>query len=86
VHPTEPKPILSVIGRLACDDRSTHSGDVWYCRYNSPFKGLHARRELTESTGAAWPTRDVLTEPRRAIDVFGALFARRSLPTSRMQQ
>jgi len=46
--------------------------------HNSPFEGLHARvGDLVEShrRGLA-RLEDMLAEPKRAVDVFGALFAR----------
>jgi hypothetical protein len=46
--------------------------------HNEPFRGLHARLDHLErgQRRALERLRDVLAQPRRAVDVFGALFAR----------
>jgi glyoxylase-like metal-dependent hydrolase (beta-lactamase superfamily II) len=80
VHPTEPEadPLSDWLGSLAMIVGRIPDDVLVLPAHNSPFKGLHARaRELTEShrRGLA-RLEDMLTEPRRVIDVFGALFAR----------
>jgi glyoxylase-like metal-dependent hydrolase (beta-lactamase superfamily II) len=80
VHPTEPEanPLSDWLGSLAMIVRRIPSDVLVLPAHNSPFKGLHARAgELTESHRRGLERlEDMLTEPRRAIDVFGALFAR----------
>jgi glyoxylase-like metal-dependent hydrolase (beta-lactamase superfamily II) len=46
--------------------------------HNEPFRGLHARLDHLErgQRRALERLRDTLAQPRRAVDVFGALFAR----------
>jgi hypothetical protein len=51
--------------------------------HNEPFRGLHARLDALASgqNRALDRLRRRLAEPRRAIDVFGALFARQIADT-----
>jgi glyoxylase-like metal-dependent hydrolase (beta-lactamase superfamily II) len=84
VYPTEPEadPLDDWLRSLA-DIKQRIPDDVLVLpAHNSPFKGLHARiEELLEShrTGLARLER-ALTKPSRAVDVFGALFARPITP------
>jgi len=80
VHPTEPEadPLSDWLSSLAMIKLRIPHDVLVLPAHNSPFIGLHARvDELIEShrRGLA-RLEDLLTEPKRAIDVFGALFAR----------
>jgi len=80
VFPTEPEadPLgdwLASIDML----RTTIPDDVLVLpAHNEPFHGLHARLDRLAAGHARGLTRlrDRLAEPRRVVDVFGALFAR----------
>jgi glyoxylase-like metal-dependent hydrolase (beta-lactamase superfamily II) len=80
VHPTEPEadPLNDWLRSLAMINQRIPDDVLVLPAHNSPFKGLHARvDELMEShrLGLA-RLEDLLAEPKRAIDVFGALFTR----------
>jgi glyoxylase-like metal-dependent hydrolase (beta-lactamase superfamily II) len=80
VQPTEPEadPLSDWLNSLAMIGRRIPDDVLVLPAHNSPFTGLHTRvQELIEShqRGLA-RLEEMLTEPRRAIDVFGALFAR----------
>jgi glyoxylase-like metal-dependent hydrolase (beta-lactamase superfamily II) len=80
VYPTEPDadPLNDWLNSLA-DIKKRIPDDVLVLpAHNSPFKGLHARiDELIESHRAGLARLEsALATPRRAVDVFGALFAR----------
>jgi glyoxylase-like metal-dependent hydrolase (beta-lactamase superfamily II) len=80
VYPTEPdaNPLADWLGSLADIKRRIPDDVLVLPAHNSPFKGLHARiDELIEShrTGLE-QLESVLVTPKRAVDVFGALFAR----------
>ncbi len=80
VHPTEPdaNPLRDWLNSLAMIKQRIPDDVLVLPAHNSPFKGLYARvDELIESHqhGLA-RLEDLLAEPKRAIDVFGALFAR----------
>ena len=80
VYPTEPdaNPLADWLGSLADIKRRIPDDVLVLPAHNSPFKGLHARiDELVEShrTGLE-RLQSVLVAPQRAVDVFGALFAR----------
>jgi len=80
VHPTEPEanPLSDWLGSLAMIFQRIPDDVLVLPAHNSPFRGLHARAgELIESHRRGLKRlEDILAEPRRAIDVFGALFAR----------
>jgi glyoxylase-like metal-dependent hydrolase (beta-lactamase superfamily II) len=81
VHPTEPEadPLGEWIASLA-HLRATLGDDLLVLpAHGEPFKGLHARLDrLTRGheTGLLRLRRSLAEGPKRAIDVFGALFAR----------
>jgi glyoxylase-like metal-dependent hydrolase (beta-lactamase superfamily II) len=80
VYPTEPEadPLDDWLRSLADIKRRIPDDVLVLPAHNSPFKGLHARiEELLEShrTGLA-RLEHALSKPSRAVDVFGALFAR----------
>ncbi len=80
VYPTEPEanPLGDWLNSLAAIKQRIPDDVLVLPAHNSPFKGLHARiDELIEShhTGLA-RLESALSVPRRAVDVFGALFAR----------
>src|SRR6202011_894894 len=80
VQPTEPEanPLGDWLGSLAMIGQRVPDDVLVLPAHNSPFKGLHARLgELIESHRRGLARLEgLLTEPRRAVDVFGALFAR----------
>jgi glyoxylase-like metal-dependent hydrolase (beta-lactamase superfamily II) len=80
VYPTEPdgNPLDDWLNSLAAIKRRIPDDVLVLPAHNSPFKGLHARiDELTQShRDNLARLESVLIEPRRAVDVFGALFAR----------
>jgi glyoxylase-like metal-dependent hydrolase (beta-lactamase superfamily II) len=80
VYPTEPDadPLGDWLTSLSAINERVPDDVLVLPAHNSPFKGLHARvGDLAEShrRGLA-RIEEILTEPKRAIDVFGALFAR----------
>jgi glyoxylase-like metal-dependent hydrolase (beta-lactamase superfamily II) len=80
VYPTEPEanPLDDWLNSLAAIQQRIPDDVLVLPAHNSPFKGLHARiDELIEShrTGLA-RLESALAVPRRAVDVFGALFTR----------
>jgi glyoxylase-like metal-dependent hydrolase (beta-lactamase superfamily II) len=80
VHPTEPEadPLSDWLNSLAMISQRIPDDALILPAHNSPFKGLHARvDELIEShrLGLA-RLENLLSEPKRAVEVFGALFAR----------
>jgi glyoxylase-like metal-dependent hydrolase (beta-lactamase superfamily II) len=80
VNPTEPDadPMLDWLASLAKIRREVPDDVLVLPSHNECFQGLHARID-TLSRGQAQALRrlqDSLTLPQRAIDVFGALFAR----------
>jgi glyoxylase-like metal-dependent hydrolase (beta-lactamase superfamily II) len=80
VYPTEPEanPLDDWLNSLAAIQQRIPDDVLVLPAHNSPFKGLHARiDELIGShrTGLA-RLESALAVPRRAVDVFGALFAR----------
>jgi glyoxylase-like metal-dependent hydrolase (beta-lactamase superfamily II) len=80
VHPTEPDadPLGEWLASLA-RIRAIVPDDVLVLpAHNLPFRGLHARiDELADGHARGLAAlRTVLAEPRRAVDVFGALFRR----------
>jgi glyoxylase-like metal-dependent hydrolase (beta-lactamase superfamily II) len=80
VYPTEPDadPLADWLHSLAGIKRQVPDDVLVLPSHNSPFLGLHARiDELIESHRAGLSRlRSALAEPRRAVDVFGALFSR----------
>jgi glyoxylase-like metal-dependent hydrolase (beta-lactamase superfamily II) len=84
VYPTEPDadPLSDWLNSLAMISQRIPDDVLVLPAHNSPFKGLHARAgELIEShrRGLA-RLENLLAEPKRAIEVFGALFARPITP------
>lgn len=80
VYPTEPDadPLNDWLNSLAGIKKRIPDDVLVLPAHNSPFKGLHARiDELIESHRAGLARLEsALATPRRAVDVFGALFAR----------
>ena len=80
VHPTEPDadPLSDWLRSLAMIIRRIPDDVLVLPAHNSPFKGLHARvGELIESHQRGLERLEsLLAEPKRAVEVFGALFAR----------
>lgn len=81
VHPTEPAadPLADWLQSIEHIRRRVPDSVLVLPAHNEPFVGLHARLdELRDSVlHALQRLRDCLGEPRRAVDVFGALFRRR---------
>ena len=80
VFPTEPNanPLDDWLGSLE-RLRATLSGDLLVLpAHGEPFRGLHARLDKMSAghADALERLRGRLAEPRRVVDVFGALFAR----------
>lgn len=80
VHPTEPDadPLTDWLDSLARIKSRVPDDVLVLPAHNSPFRGLHARAdELIEShQRGLLRLQELLSQPRRVIDVFGALFAR----------
>ncbi len=87
VFPAEPDadPLSGWLASLDKVEREVPDDVLVLPSHNEPFRGLHARlAQLRESQRKALGRlREVLREPRRAVDVYGALFAR---PITRDQQ
>lgn len=80
VHPTEPDadPLSGWLDSLARIKSRVPDDVLVLPAHNSPFRGLHARaNELIEShQRGLHRLQEMLSQPRRAVDVFGALFGR----------
>ena len=81
VFPTEPDadPLAEWIASLAKIKHEVPDDALVLPAHNDPFRGLHARLDqlaIGHERGLE-RLREILEEPRRAVDVFGALFARR---------
>jgi glyoxylase-like metal-dependent hydrolase (beta-lactamase superfamily II) len=84
VYPTEPdaNPLADWLGSLSKIVQQVPDDVLVLPAHNSPFIGLHARcRELNDSHRRGLERLEaMLVEPRRAIDVFAALFSRKITP------
>lgn len=80
VFPTEPDadPISDWLASIDRIKREVPDDVLVLPAHNEPFHGLHTRldRLADGQAGALGRLREALREPRRAVDVFGALFAR----------
>ena len=81
LHPTEPDadPLADWLGSLAKLKREIPDETLVLPAHNDPFRGLHARLDHLDRghrVGLERLEQRLAQEPRRAIDVFGALFAR----------
>ena len=80
VYPTEPlaDPLADWLQSIEKIRRLVPDDVLVLPAHNEPFRGLHARLEHLAAGHASGleRLRDSLREPRRAVDVFGALFAR----------
>jgi glyoxylase-like metal-dependent hydrolase (beta-lactamase superfamily II) len=80
VFPTEPEadPMGDWLDSLDKIRREVPDDVLVLPAHNEPFRGLHARLDyLARSQHQALDRlRDALSEPRRAVDVFGQLFSR----------
>lgn len=80
VYPTEPDadPLGDWLTSLAALKLSVPDDVRVLPAHNSPFQGLHARIDALIASHRQGLARlqDLLRQPRRAVDVFGALFAR----------
>lgn len=80
VFPTEPEadPMGDWLDSLDKIRREVPDDVLVLPAHNEPFRGLHARLDyLSRSQHQALDRlRDALSEPRRAVDVFGQLFSR----------
>ena len=80
VHPTEPdeNPMADWLASLAKIKAQVPDDVLVLPAHNEAFRGLHARLDYLAATQLRTLARlcKSLTEPRRTIDVFGALFAR----------
>ena len=80
VHPTEPDadPMSDWLDSLARLRRELPDDVLVLPAHNEAFRGLHARIDALQrgQETALRRLRRTLAEPRRVIDVFGALFAR----------
>jgi hypothetical protein len=80
VHPTEPDayPMRNWLASLAKLKREVPDDVLVLPAHNECFKGLHARIDALErgQETSLKRLRRSLDEPKRIIDVFGALFAR----------
>ncbi|MCZ2407008.1 MAG: MBL fold metallo-hydrolase [Comamonadaceae bacterium] len=84
VFPTEPdaNPLAGWLASLDRIEREVPDDVLVLPSHNRPFRGLHARvGQLRQSQHDALARlRAALAEPRRAVDVYGALFARPIAP------
>ena len=80
VYPMEPEadPLKDWLSSLAMVKQRIPDDVLVLPAHNSPFHGLHARAlDLMESHRRGLTRlQDMLAEPKRAVDVFGALFGR----------
>ena len=80
VHPTEPdeNPMADWLASLAKIKAQVPDDVLVLPAHNEVFRGLHARLDYLAATQLRTLARlrKSLTEPRRTVDVFGALFAR----------
>jgi glyoxylase-like metal-dependent hydrolase (beta-lactamase superfamily II) len=80
VHPLEPDadPMADWLASLDRLQREVPDDVLVLPSHNEPFRGLHRRLEALRrgQLQALARLRSSLAEPKRAIDVFGALFAR----------
>jgi glyoxylase-like metal-dependent hydrolase (beta-lactamase superfamily II) len=80
VHPTEPDedPMRDWLASLDKIKREVDDDVLVLPAHNECFRGLHARLDYLAASQlrSLQRLRKSLTEPKRAIDVFGALFAR----------
>jgi glyoxylase-like metal-dependent hydrolase (beta-lactamase superfamily II) len=80
VHPTEPDedPMSDWLGSLAKIRAAVPDDVLVLPSHNEPFRGLHARLDYLAQGQQRTLARllKTLAEPKRVIDVFGALFAR----------
>jgi len=80
VHPLEPdaNPLADWLASLDKLQREVPDDVLVLPSHNEPFRGLHRRLEALRrgQLRSLDRLRRALAEPRRAIDVFGALFAR----------
>jgi glyoxylase-like metal-dependent hydrolase (beta-lactamase superfamily II) len=80
VHPTEPDadPLAEWLESIETIRAEVPDDVLVMPAHNEPFRGLHARLDHLErgQMRALERLREALKEPKRAVDVFGALFAR----------
>ena len=80
VFPTEPDadPIAEWLESIEKIKREVPDDVLVLPAHNEPFRGLHARldRLAQSQRRSVERLREALREPRRTVDVFGALFAR----------
>ena len=80
VFPTEPDadPLAEWLAAIEKIDREVPDDVLVLPAHNDPFRGLHARLDelATGHQRGLERLREILDEPRRVVDVFGALFAR----------
>ncbi|WP_250534619.1 MBL fold metallo-hydrolase [Caballeronia sp. AZ10_KS36] len=79
VHPVEPSanPLGEWLASLSRFARTVPANALVLPSHNEPFHGLHERIERLDAAArrGLGKLRDRLAEPRRAVDVFGTLFA-----------
>jgi glyoxylase-like metal-dependent hydrolase (beta-lactamase superfamily II) len=84
VYPTEPdaNPLADWLGSLSKIAQQVPDDVLVLPAHNSPFVGLHSRcRELNDLHHHGLERlEEMLKEPKRAIDVFSALFSRKITP------
>lgn len=80
VFPAEPdaNPLADWLASLDKLEREVPAGVLVLPSHNEPFRGLHQRIAALRSSQlrALERLRQALAQPRRAVDVYGALFAR----------
>jgi len=80
VYPTEPDadPLAEWLESIETIRAEVPDDVLVMPSHNEPFRGLHARLDHLErgQRRALERLRDALAQPKRAVDVFGALFAR----------
>jgi glyoxylase-like metal-dependent hydrolase (beta-lactamase superfamily II) len=80
VFPTEPdaNPLADWLASIEKIKREVPDDVLVLPAHNEPFRGLHARLDYLAAghERSLARLRDYLNEPKRAVDVFGALFSR----------
>jgi len=80
VYPTEPDadPLGDWLASLSRINTLVRDDVLVLPAHNSPFHGLHARLDqlIGHHQQGLVRLEEVITEPRRVVDVFGSLFAR----------